>query len=213
LPQRADPNEVLAIELKLAARAKNRKRVLLAAPIVNAPVLLAEWKLQADTGQRLVYSKGSLAPKDVTEVSGFGQLWRTLSANRSSTAWGLVFGALIMTVAGVIMWRWAAGNGTQRFSARYITGTALGVVALVLAFGALLALGDLTERQRNPVQQELTFLAPVQQAGSALTLEVSNVSSRPSAARAIGYAWPAVLALFRSFTRSLAGLDSRAVSS
>jgi len=195
LPQRADPNEVLTIELKLAARAKDRKRVQLAAPIVNAPVLLAEWKLQADTGQRRVYSKGSLAPKDSSEVSGFGQLWRTFAERRSSSALGLLLSAVVMTIAGVVMWRWAARNGAYRFSSRYVTGTALGVIALMLAFGSLLALSELAGRERNATPDELTFLAPVQQPGSALTLEVSNVSSRPSAGRAILHAWPAVLAL------------------
>src|SRR5439155_7865492 len=54
LPQRADPNAVLTLDLKLAARSKSASRVSLAAPIIAAPVMLAEWKLEPDTNQRLL---------------------------------------------------------------------------------------------------------------------------------------------------------------
>src|SRR5882672_5413409 len=60
LPQGADPNAVLVLDLQLAARSKDPKRVSVGAPIVNAPVMLAEWRLEPDTGQRLVYRRGSL---------------------------------------------------------------------------------------------------------------------------------------------------------
>ena len=55
LPQHADPNAVLSLELKLATQSKDRERIRVAAPVVNAPVMLAEWKLEPDAGQRLAY--------------------------------------------------------------------------------------------------------------------------------------------------------------
>ena len=61
LPQHADPNAVLTLDLKLAGT-NDPKLITVAAPIVNAPVMLAEWKLEPDTGQRLVYRHGSLTP-------------------------------------------------------------------------------------------------------------------------------------------------------
>src|SRR5208283_2246910 len=54
LPQRADPNAVLTLDLKLAGT-NDPKVLTLAAPVVNTPVMLAEWKLEPDTGQRLAY--------------------------------------------------------------------------------------------------------------------------------------------------------------
>ena len=41
----------------------------------------------------------------------------------------------------------------------------------------------------------MTLLAPVQQAGSALTVEVANLADKPSVLDFVGYAWPALLAL------------------
>src|SRR5208282_1529671 len=55
LPQHADPDAVLTLDLKLAARSPNAGRVSVAAPIVAAPVMLAEWKLEPDEGQRLYF--------------------------------------------------------------------------------------------------------------------------------------------------------------
>src|SRR5438093_13723037 len=75
LPQRADPNAVLSLDLKLAARANNPRRVSIATPTVEAPVMLAEWALERDTGQGLVYRRGSLLPATGVEVlSGFAGL-------------------------------------------------------------------------------------------------------------------------------------------
>src|SRR5688572_17912499 len=75
LPQRADPNTALTLEFKLASRASNRERMRVAAPIVAAPVLLAEWKVDPDTRQRLVYKGGSLMPAHGSaDASGFAQL-------------------------------------------------------------------------------------------------------------------------------------------
>src|SRR6266404_410887 len=53
LPQRADPNAVLTLDLKLAAKSASPRRVRIEAPKVHAPVMLAEWKLEPDTNQRL----------------------------------------------------------------------------------------------------------------------------------------------------------------
>jgi len=52
LPQGGDPNAVLTIDVKLAIVSKDPSRIHVAAPIVNAPVMLAEWKLGPDAGQR-----------------------------------------------------------------------------------------------------------------------------------------------------------------
>ena len=61
LPQQADPNAVLTLDLKLAST-NDAKRVAVAVPVVHAPVMLTEWKLVPDAGQRLVYRHGSLTP-------------------------------------------------------------------------------------------------------------------------------------------------------
>src|SRR5258708_39579938 len=97
LPQQADPNAVLAIVLKLAERSKNPKRVKVATPIVAAPVMLAEWKLEPDTAQRLVYRGGSVAPVGgVTDVSGFAGLARMFGGGDAAQAAVTLLAALAL---------------------------------------------------------------------------------------------------------------------
>src|SRR5262249_2347129 len=62
LPQSLDPNAVLKVELKLASRSTSAERVTIVAPKVNAPEMLAEWKLEPDAGQRLIFRQGTLTP-------------------------------------------------------------------------------------------------------------------------------------------------------
>jgi hypothetical protein len=80
LPQNADPNAVLELDLKMAAAASDPRHVRVEAPVTDPPVMLAEWKLEPDTGQRLIYQDGSIMPAvGITDVSGFAQLARLLS--------------------------------------------------------------------------------------------------------------------------------------
>ena len=67
-----------------------------------------------------------------------------------------------------------------RFSARHLSGTLLGIGRFVLAVVAFSDLGDLAQNQARSVPRDVTFLAPVQQAGSALTVEVANLEDKPS---------------------------------
>jgi len=89
----------------------------------------------------------------------------------------LLFAALLLMVLALTSWRWADREGVYRFSARHLSGTVLGLIACVLAFVAFISLGDLAQSQRGSVPRDVTLLAPVQQAGSALTVEVANLGS------------------------------------
>ena len=124
LPQQADPNAVLAVDLKLAARSRNPKRVTVATPIVDAPVMLAEWKLEPDTAQRLVYRDGSLTPAGgVPDISGFAGLARMFRSRRCarSAACTLV-AALALVGAGRGGVARGARDGVYKFSARHWSG-------------------------------------------------------------------------------------------
>jgi hypothetical protein len=193
LPQRADPNAVQILDLKLASRSTNPKRVTAAAPVVTAPVLLAEWNVQPDTGQRLVYREGSLAPAGgVTDASGFAGLARMF---RGETIVQL-FTTLALIAFALWAWRWAARNGAQRYSVRHLGGALVGLAAVALAAILLITLCDRASHENQFVPGTLSFLAPVQQTGSALMVEVANLRDEFSFWRGLGRAWPAVLALF-----------------
>jgi len=192
LPQRVDPNAVQILDLKLASRSATPKRVSVSAPVVTAPVLMAEWNVQPDTGQRLVYRGGSLAPAGgVADASGFAGLARTLRGE------GLVqlFMALGLIFFALWAWRWSVRNGTQRYSTRHLGGALVGLAAVALAGICLVVLWERASHQNQFVPGQLSFLAPVQQSGSALTVEVANARDMFSFWTGLGRAWPALLAL------------------
>src|SRR6266446_3862443 len=158
--------------------------------------MVAEWRLEPDTNQRLVYRNGSLTPVGgVPDVSGFAELARTFTGDEPGRAWTTMFAALILMAAALVVWRWTVQQGVYRFSERHIFGTLLGTLAAVLAVVAFNNLGGVVQTQKNDLPREVTFLAPVQQAGSALAVEVLNMADKFSVFGFIGYAWPAALAL------------------
>jgi hypothetical protein len=196
LPQGQDPNRVLTIDLKLAAASKESGRVSVGAPIVAAPVMLAEWKLQPDTGQRLEYRRGSLTPvSGVPDASGFAQVTHAFVGEERGRAVLDVLIPLAMLAAALAVWRWATREGVFRFGTRHVLGTVLGFVALVVALAALWNFRNLLEDQRIVLPSDVTVLAPVQQPDTGLTVEVSNVEDKPSIVRVITSAWPALLAM------------------
>ena len=195
LPQRADPNAVLTLDLKLAGT-NDPKLITVAAPVVSAPVMLAEWKLEPDTGQRLLYRHGSLTPVGgIPDISGFAELARMFTGRESGRALTALFAALLFMALTVMAWRWTVREGTYRLSARHLTGTLLGLLAFALAVAVFINLADLAQNQKRTIPRDVTLLAPVQQAGSVLTVEVANLADKPSALSFARYAWPALLAL------------------
>ncbi|MBI5387841.1 MAG: hypothetical protein HZA90_24530 [Verrucomicrobia bacterium] len=196
LPQRADPNAVLTVDLKLASRSKNPKRVSVSAPIVAAPVMLGEWKVEPDTKQRLVYRAGSLTPAGgVADVSGFAGLTRMLTGREGGWAFTCLVAALVLTLITMLLFRWASAEGVYRFSGRHVGCGLLGLSALVIATVAFVILSRVAERNEGFMPRNLSFLAPVQQAGSALSLEVDNLKDELSVGVVAGRLWPVLLAL------------------
>ncbi len=195
LPQRGDPNTVQTLDLKLATRSKNPAHVTAAAPIVSAPVLLADWKLEPDAGQKLVYRSGSLAPVGgLPDVSGFAALARIFG--HSGDAWFKLGLAGAVLLFGLWAWKWASGNGSHRFGVRHLGGAVVGAVGVLLAAVILFDLAERASSQLVSTSDSITLLAPVQQGGSALTIEVANVAHDAGGDSFIGRAWPVVLALF-----------------
>jgi hypothetical protein len=190
LPQRADPNTVQTVDFKLASRAKTADRMRVGAPIIAAPVLLAEWKVDPDTRQRLIYKGGSLMPsRGSGDTSGFKQLAELF---RAPNALGNLLSGIFFVVFALAVWRWTARAPESR--ARRMVGTLVGIFAI------LLALVQFTKPAAwiTPLTTEvpgLTFVAPVQQSGSALSIDVANVSIEPGFWSGIAFAWPAALAI------------------
>jgi hypothetical protein len=215
LPHDANPDAVLEIQLKLAQTSEAR-RVTVAAPIVAAPVMLAEWKLAPDTGRRLIFRSGTLTPVGgVPDISGFAAWARIFSSQEAGRAWTLIISAFVLLGAALVVWRWATRGDVSKYSARHLGGTGIGVVAMVLAGIMVVNLSALVGTETSSAPREVSFLAPVQQAASALKVEVSNVADEASMFGFVGYGWPVLLGLLlwayawqreNSLTKNLASI-------
>jgi hypothetical protein len=193
LPQHADPDAVLTLDLILAARSPNPRRVSLAAPIVAAPVMLAEWKLEPDEGQRLDFRTGTLLPAGrPADASGFAQIAQVLRDRRTGEALVPLVLALAFLILAIAVCRWATGEGVQKFSPRHLLGGVVTLAAICCAGVSLVHLAGVFEPIASDASGGVTFLAPVQQAGSALTAEVANV---PANARTFAFVKSLVLVL------------------
>ena len=167
---------MLTLDLKLAARSPNPRRVSLAAPIVAAPVMLAEWKLEPDEGQRLDFHNGTLLPAGrPADASGFAQIAQVLRDKRAGEALVPLVLALAFLILAIPVCRWATGEGVQKFSPRHLLGGVVTLAAICCAGVSLAHLAGVFEPIASDTSGGVTFLAPVQQAGSALTAEVANV--------------------------------------
>ncbi|HEY5044098.1 MAG TPA: hypothetical protein VIK53_19170 [Verrucomicrobiae bacterium] len=196
LPQHADPDTVLALNLKLASTSSVPTRVSIAAPIVAAPVMLAEWQLLPDDGQRLLYRSGTLAPTGgAGDVSGFAQIARLAQGPSAVAAATSAAIALVFIVLAIFVWRWAAGEGAYKFGVRHLFGAVVGLVAIIIAAIALMHAAGTFEHANTVAPDGLKFLAPVQQADSALTVDVANVPLTEAGTSSVSRAWPVLLAL------------------
>lgn len=189
LPQSSDPNAVLELDLNLASQSSDPKNFQLAAPVVSAPVMLEEWKLQPDAGQRLVFESGSVRPVGGTpDISGFAQLAGLFSRENRAHTWPWLAGALALAAVAALVWRRAMRDGIYR----------LGAAAVLILFAAMVLcfvhLGELAQSATLAAPVNLTFLAPVQQAETAFTVAVSNIADKTTAAMVLGRVWPALVA-------------------
>ena len=196
LPQHADPDTVLTLDLKVAATSSVPARVTIAAPIVAAPVMLAEWKLEPDEGQRLIYQSGTLTPAGGTvDTSGFAQIAQAIHAGQAGEMLASLCVALVFVALAIVIWRWAAGEGVHRFSPRHLIGVIVGFAAILVAVVSLVRLAGVFEPIASDVTNDVTFLAPVQQAASALTAVVANEPAGASTFAGGGSLMLAVLAV------------------
>ena len=196
LPQHADPDTALAIDLKLATRSPDAKRLTIAVPTVAAPTMLTEWKLLPDEGQRLVYRAGTLLPASgLPDASGFAQIARTLQSHAAGGLYWSLFVTLAFVALALVCWRWAADRSASAFGFRHMAGTLAGLAAIVIAILSLVSSCGSFERLATAVPDDLTFLAPVQQENSSLSVEVSNLAITDAVASPMMKAWPALLAI------------------
>lgn len=196
LPQQADPNALLTIDLKLAARSRNPTRISAATPSLSVPVMLADWKIEPDTGQKLVYSSGSLTPVGgPADGSGFAQVSRILGGTDWARPLTCLLAALLLSVIAGWSWRSASAPGVWRFSVRHVFGTLVGLAAFAAAMIALLIVAQAAREASIQMSGDITLVAPIQQPETSLSVDVLNLPEKASMASRAGLGWPGLLAL------------------
>jgi hypothetical protein len=188
LPQTGGPDAVLELDLKLAAQSPDAEKIRVALPTNDAPVLLSEWKIAPDAGRRLVYDSGSVLPLNAaTELSGFAQLSRMFGgADAENVGW--LCGALVVIAASIWLgWRKATRDQAYRTGA-----VAVGLLLAVAAI-CVVQLTAIASHTTASQPTDLTLLAPVQQGGTALSITVSNITTKLTWGAALGFAWPALI--------------------
>ncbi|MBL9136126.1 MAG: tetratricopeptide repeat protein, partial [Verrucomicrobiales bacterium] len=177
LPGRADPEVVMEVVVKMASKAANAGRLTVHAPIVAAPVLLAEWRLDPADGRRLMFRGGTLAPAgENADPTGFGAVGRLLHAEHRRQAGGFL--ALMGAGMMLMVWVWSGirSGGGRRFGLRHGLAGAMGAAALVAAIAGFMGLRQMVEGTAAYAEPGLRFVAPIQQADAEWTLRLANVT-------------------------------------
>lgn len=175
LPTKADPSVILSVDLKLAAKSAEKTRVRMNLPGISAPILLTEWNVVPDANYRLDFAEGSVTPQLRANQSGFAWLWNFARGNYSSDDRVLLLAVPALLLVGVLLLRWATRLGTFRGSANHVIGTLFGFAACLAAAGCLIALALMALDRSIASVPGLSLLAPLQESGTSLMLEVKNI--------------------------------------
>jgi hypothetical protein len=158
LPAMQDPNQAVEVSLRYGDRANNPRRPMLAAPRIDAPVVIGEWTVSGDEGIQLVPISGTAdLVKPVLAESG----WEWLARNKGEV--------LILLLAGL-----TAVLAGSLSSAQAGKGIAVGagVVFVVIA----MALGLSAAATSRGSSAVLEYAAPVVAADGLVSVEIGNVS-------------------------------------
>jgi hypothetical protein len=157
LMAQADPNRAVEVTLRYGARAKMATRPRLAAPVLDAPVVIGEWTITGDEGRQLVPRGGSAElVKPALAESG----WEWLARHPLQVASLLLLGLLALLLR-------VGQAGKVRSLLAVIFGFVFVVATLMLALSALSIRGS---------ARVLEYAAPVVTAGHEVAVQLGNVA-------------------------------------
>lgn len=195
LPQNVVPNTIIPVDLKIAAKAVDERKIRLALPKIAAPILLADWQVEPDTGRRLRYRGGVLSPQNGhADVSGFAWISYLMDGRYGRDLRTLAVVVMIVLLFGSLIWHWATAEGTFRYGLKNGIGGLLGLVSVLFVIGALFSLRYLGIEQTLHPNTAMSFMIPVQAAGTALAVNLENLKLTEKGAGVFS-AWPIVLGL------------------
>jgi len=157
LPAQADPNQAVEVSLRFGARADSPARVFLAAPRLDAPVVIGEWMVTGDEGRQLIPRGGTAdLVRPVLAENG----WEWLARKPGPAA---VLLAVCIAAIGL-------GGGRPegiRGILALVAGTAVVLTAMAMAWLAATTAGA--------GSGVVEYAAPVVAADETITVEVANL--------------------------------------
>ncbi|MEI7732755.1 MAG: hypothetical protein WCO56_24500 [Verrucomicrobiota bacterium] len=199
LPPKSDPSAILNVEVKLASKSPDKTRIKLETPTLKSPVLQTEWRLVPDEQYRLQHEGGSVAPiEEPNAADGFAVLHRLMAGAFGMERKSAFFAAPLLLLVGAFLLRMGTRPGTFRWSPGNVIGTGLGLFACGIGIFCLanlaVGLADLVSENSQQLSPALTLIAPIQEAGQAIAVQVHN-QLLTSSSYTLWPAWPALLAV------------------
>lgn len=153
-----DPNQSLEIAIRYGAKAAKASQPLVAAPQFEVPVVIGEWLVEGDEGQRLSPKGGTanlVAPVEMQ--SG----WEWLGSNTL-----IMIILMVLVITSRVLFQGKAGGVTA----------GIGLVIALFAVLFTLAASMHALQTTDPGSEILEYAAPVVGANQAITIELANQS-------------------------------------
>ena len=199
LPQNADPNTLITVDLKLAKPGSEVEELAISTPAIQAPVLLTDWTFHPEPGYRLDYVGGNIEPL-VTQApvaNGFTWLQEVVSFEGSRRPFGYIVGAFLCALSSVVLIQMARRSKKnwreQPVPLLGFAGITLCGIAIILSL-RLAELVPAFQAFEETEETSLAFRAPIQLAGAQLQVNVQNTElEEKKELLASTTTWPAIL--------------------
>lgn len=175
LPPKAGP--LLFVDLKWASKSQDKTRIKLITPVLSVPVLLTEWQIRPDTNYTLKYLGGTVEPKNPQKYyTGFQQIKMLITGKIVNS--GLLWLTLIGLLVSILFMFLETRISEQKFVTKIILSllclftTIITLIFMYFLFRTFASIGTSPAVSNEP----LTFLAPVQDAGKPIFIELENIN-------------------------------------
>ncbi|HON07337.1 MAG TPA: hypothetical protein PLW02_04455, partial [Verrucomicrobiota bacterium] len=169
LPSKGGP--LMVVDLKWASKSKDKSKISLTTPALDVPILLTEWNISPDKNYRLKYVGGTIKPVSESSFSGFAGLVKMM---RTSQGMFLVATLCLIALTAILYYVATCKlAGLQWVRRVCLVG---GIIFSVISIISLLILIFLPVRSASDFERALSFLAPIQDAGKAISLQIENIN-------------------------------------
>ncbi len=156
LPPNADPNTPVRVKVRVGQSAVDDGSAILKLPAVGVPVMMADWKVEADSGRMLLPSGGDVSPpEDPRRAVGS----EVIALGRGLLPALMLCGGGLLALLLVLTRRWLP------------LAVLIGIGGALLAFGATALVIDSGGVNKG----SLEYSVPAMEVGKAIQIEVKSI--------------------------------------